>query len=265
MTAARVLIGGGAVDPARLYRRLLQQLPPAPTALLVMPGSSHTRPGPTAVQHTRGSRPVSDTADRADVGLQQEERAVARSVTSLGLADAQVDLVGFSGGATCALAYATTHPHRVRRLVLIEPSWLGNHLSAPGEAAYLHELDAVMSLPDEQLGPAFTRHFSPYRHPAAALPIPPPELVRASAGMRQVWRRWRRVDAQLDLSRLPAPLLVAAGARSHPRMVGAARHAAAVAPKGGSCITALHDHFTVTAGVTQQIAGFLTDPDPRMG
>lgn len=245
------------MDPARLYRQLLLQLPPTPTALLVMPGSSDT--------DQTGVRP--SPADQAaayepDQGLRQEERAVISSVTSLGVGEAPVDLVGFSGGATSALAYATAHPGRVRRLVLIEPSWLGNHLPGPEEAAYLSELDAVMRLPDTHLGPAFIRHFSPYRHAAAAPPIPSPQLARAAAGMRRVWRRWRHTDIEPDLGALPTPLLICAGERSHPRMARAARSIADRAPRGVSCITAEHDHFTITVGVTLQVAGFLADPSP---
>jgi pimeloyl-ACP methyl ester carboxylesterase len=253
MTVPRVLISGGAVDPARLYARLLQQLPPAPTGLLAMPQPPPGTDLPAA--RDLCSRRPREGARRN--GLELEEQAVARAVQRLGDHASQVDLVAFSGGATSALAYLTAHPDRVRCVVLVEPSWLGNDPASPEEARYLEELDAVMRLADADLVPAFLRHFSPYRDPSAPPPIPAAVLAVAAPGMRRLWQSWRGAPAQPDLTGLAGRLLVVAGGRSHPRMVTAAHHLAERVPQGRAHISAPHDHFTVTAAATQPVVAFI--------
>ncbi len=68
-----------------------------------------------------------------------------------------VHLVGFSAGASAALAFAAKHPERAESLALIEPAWIGNEGWTPEEAAYWAEADAAMSLPPAERMGAFLR------------------------------------------------------------------------------------------------------------
>src|SRR5213595_3099253 len=84
-------------------------------------------------------------------------------------------LVGYSGGGASSLAFAARHPERLLSLALIEPAWMGNEWLSPEEEAVRREFDRIMSLPPEQMMPAFVAvQLAPGVPPPPPPPGPPP-------------------------------------------------------------------------------------------
>jgi pimeloyl-ACP methyl ester carboxylesterase len=93
-------------------------------------------------------------------------------------------LVGYSAGGAASLAFAASHPERLRSLALIEPAWAGNEGLDPAEEAARRELDRIMTLPPAQLMPAFVRA---QLRPGVEPPRPGPDRCRGG------WRNARPV------------------------------------------------------------------------
>jgi pimeloyl-ACP methyl ester carboxylesterase len=53
------------------------------------------------------------------------------------------DLVGYSAGGAASLAFAATHPERLRSLALLEPAWAGTQGLDPAEEAAWREYDRI--------------------------------------------------------------------------------------------------------------------------
>lgn len=131
----------------------------------------------------------------------------------------QFHLLGYSIGASVALAVVAAHRERLRSLVLIEPVWIGNDHWDDAVAAFLGDLDQVMELPPGQRRYAFIAALSA---PGAPLPEPPPGPVPAwvvprTTRQQRIWGAFRA--ATLDRRRLALfdrPVYLPLGELSHP-------------------------------------------------
>lgn len=166
------------------------------------------------------------------------------------------DLVGFSGGASAALAFAAEHPGRVRSLVLAEPAWIGIECG-PTDAAFLAAFDAILALPDDELLPAFQRALlAPGVTPP---PLPPgitPEMLAFVTGrMRAAWPALR--PATLDvgqLGKVSAPVYLPVGGRSTARMHEAAHTLAAAFSDAEVEVLAERHHFDLMEAEPDRLA-----------
>lgn len=131
-------------------------------------------------------------------------------------------LVGFSGGATLALAFVAVAPERVASLALVEPAWSYLPLS-PLEAAYRADMEAVIRLPAAAQREAFRRLIV---GDAASKARPRPDLVaaeiaREAAGLPTSLRVLTEAMAAHHVDpaafgRYEGRALTAIGGRSHP-------------------------------------------------
>lgn len=128
-------------------------------------------------------------------------------------------LVGYSGGAGVALAFAARFPDRVRSLGLVEPAWVGNDGWDQDEAAFWAALDDLMQTPRAQRLDAFRRLML---HPESGLSLPPvrpdaPWIDAVLTGVEALGRAFR--TAQLDyhvLGQFAGRTYCAVGSLSHP-------------------------------------------------
>lgn len=186
------------------------------------------------------------------------EAAVIAAAADVAGAD-QFDLVGFSGGASAALAFAAAHPGRVRSLVLAEPAWIGMECGA-ADAAFLAAFDEILTLPADELLPAFQRALlAPGVTPP---PLPPgltPELLAFVTGrMRAAWPALR--PATLDVAGLrdvSAPVYLPVGGRSTARMGEAARALAAAFVDAEVEVLAERHHFDLMEAEPDRLANGL--------
>jgi pimeloyl-ACP methyl ester carboxylesterase len=149
----------------------------------------------------------------ADYSMSSEVQGVERFARSNGWKS--FHLVGFSAGATVALATALSCPAVVRTLGLIEPAYIGEDDWSPTEAAYRARMSDVFSLPPEVQQDAFRRAAM---HPDEPVPAHPRALrnptERGALLERYALRRCGFSCA--DLAAVFQPTLVVAGGRSHP-------------------------------------------------
>jgi pimeloyl-ACP methyl ester carboxylesterase len=129
---------------------------------------------------------------------------------------ASFHLVGFSAGATVALATALRFDNSVISLTLIEPAYIGDDAWSPAEAQWRARMTEVFSLPPDLHQQAFAEAMMPPGKPV-------PSGVSAS---RDVIERGRLLESQAlrqlgwssgDLRALPSPTLVVTGGRSAAR------------------------------------------------
>lgn len=128
-------------------------------------------------------------------------------------------LVGYSAGGASSLAFAASHPERLRSLALIEPAWAGNEGLDPAEEAVRRELDRIMTLPPAQLMPAFVRaQLRPGVEPPPPPPGPMPSwMAKRPAGLEAITAAFSA--GELDLAafrRFRRPVYFALGGLSHP-------------------------------------------------
>ncbi|MDA0799043.1 MAG: hypothetical protein O2826_06295 [Chloroflexi bacterium] len=76
--------------------------------------------------------------------LDTETNALLRSMDEIGADGAHI--VGYSGGAAVALAFACDHPGRVASLTLEEPAWIGSDGATVLEERFWGDLTAAMEL-----------------------------------------------------------------------------------------------------------------------
>ena len=162
--------------------------------------------------------------------LDAELSALDAVVVALG---GTVHLLGYSAGASVALAYAAAYPHHLASLTLAEPPWIGDDAGDPVERDFLTRLDQVMlGTPAERRWEPFHAALAPPGAPAPPLParVPAWAPLRVAAGER-IWRALR--SAPLDLSTLATlrgPLYLPVAGDSHPRFATAAHRLATAAP-----------------------------------
>jgi pimeloyl-ACP methyl ester carboxylesterase len=128
-------------------------------------------------------------------------------------------LVGYSGGGASSLAFAASEPERLLSLALIEPAWMGNEGLSPEEQAVRREFDRIMTLPPDQMMPAFVAIQLAPGVPAPPPPSgrPPPWMATRPAGLRAFMTVLRA--STLDLDRLRGferPVYFALGGLSNP-------------------------------------------------
>lgn len=126
-------------------------------------------------------------------------------------------LVGYSAGGASALAFCAAHPDRLLSLALNEPAWIGNAGQTPAERAVWREAERIMSLPPEEMMPAFARmQLAPGVEPPAPPPGPPPPwMAKRPPALSAFMQRFRTHD--IDHSALRAfsrPVLYTVGGRS---------------------------------------------------
>jgi pimeloyl-ACP methyl ester carboxylesterase len=138
-------------------------------------------------------------------------------------------LLGYSAGASVALAFASARPDRVASLTLVEPPWVG----APDGSGFQRHMDEVMlHTPAERRWEEFHRLLT---RPGADVPPPPPNpppwAARRIARGEQVWEALRAHLIGADrLAALTAPVFLPVAADSHPWFTDAAHRLAAQLP-----------------------------------
>ena len=151
-------------------------------------------------------------------------------------ADRRNHLVGFSAGATLALAFVAAHPDRVASLSLVEPAWSFLPLTAV-EADYFAELDAILGRPATEARERFRRLIVRADVPLPALPsdITEQERERQARGQPSALRAMteamqRHLLDPAAFARFPGRVLIAIGGRSHPMWRSQAASLAAAFP-----------------------------------
>jgi pimeloyl-ACP methyl ester carboxylesterase len=133
-------------------------------------------------------------------------------------------LVGYSGGASVALAFAAGHAELLWSLALLEPAWAGNWDDAsPAHQALWPEYARLAALPAQESMPAFVRiQLRPgVAPPAPPAGPPPPWMARRPAGIRALVDAFRTYDLDRDaLCRFDRPVYFALGALSNPDQFG---------------------------------------------
>jgi pimeloyl-ACP methyl ester carboxylesterase len=152
-----------------------------------------------------------------DYTLDHEIDGVLRTARDAGFE--RFHLVGYSGGGASSLAFAARHPERLLSLALIEPAWMGNERLSPEERAVREAFDGIVSLPPEQMMPAFVAlQLAPGVQPPPPPPGPPPPwMASRPAGLRAFLSTFN--SSTLDLGRLQSftrPVYFALGGRSNP-------------------------------------------------
>jgi pimeloyl-ACP methyl ester carboxylesterase len=129
-------------------------------------------------------------------------------------------LVGYSGGASVALAFAAMHADNLSSLALLEPAWAGNWDDASeAHQALWPEYRRLAALPPEQSMPAFVRmQLRPGVEPPAAPSGPaPPWMAQRPQGIRALLDAFGTYDLDRDaLRRFDRPVYFALGALSNP-------------------------------------------------
>ncbi len=179
----------------------------------------------------------------------------ARSL--LAFADAEdldaFDLVGYSGGAAVSLAFAASHPSRLRSLTLIEPPWIGNDIWSEEERDFVAGFDALVELPPPELVAAFFELFAP----GSKLPLPPDEkrVARMAEALRMVWQGYRAkpLDRSL-LAEINVPVYLPVGGRSAPRMKALAELLAGAFPQARVEVFAEQHHFDLLQRAAAELA-----------
>lgn len=128
-------------------------------------------------------------------------------------------LVGYSAGGASSLAFAASHPERLRSLALLEPAWAGNEGLDPAEEAVRRELDRIRTLPPAQLMPAFVR--AQLRRDVEPPPPPPrpmpPWMQKRPAGLKAVMAAFSAGELDLEaFRRFRRPVYFALGGLSAP-------------------------------------------------
>jgi len=151
-------------------------------------------------------------------------------------------LVGFSAGATVAIATAVADPERVLSLAVYEPATIGDDDWDPVEVDWRPAIAAALALPPDQAVAAFRRLLM---RPG----LDPPRSRSASPAWDE---RDRRLEAMIaktgltstELAAVHAPALSMFGGLSHPRFRALAGRMAAVMPRAKVREFAQRSHFS---------------------
>ncbi len=177
--------------------------------------------------------------------LRNQTDGILRSAEDAGFE--RFHLVGYSGGGASCVAFTAAHPERLLSLALIEPAWMGNDGLGPEEQAVWREFDRIMTLPANQMMPAFiANQLAPGVEPPPPPPGPPPPwMATRPAGLSTFLKTFR--SSTLDLDRLRGferPVLFVLGGRSNPDDDGRmAQRAAAIFPDFTLEVFAERHHF----------------------
>jgi len=134
-------------------------------------------------------------------------------------------LVGYSAGGAASLVFAANHADRLRSLALLEPAWSGSEGLDPSERAVWQEVERIMSLPPEEMMPAFVRVqlASGVAPPPPPPGPPPPWMAKRPAGLKAITRAFQSSELGLDtLRRFRPPVYFGLGGLSNPDYYGRA-------------------------------------------
>jgi pimeloyl-ACP methyl ester carboxylesterase len=162
-----------------------------------------------------------DDAPPSGYSLDQEIEGILAAAAASGFD--RFHLVGYSGGGASSLAFAAKHPERLRSLALLEPAWAGDEGLDPAETAVWREFERVMSLPPEEMMPAFVRvQLAPGVDPPPPPPGPPPPwMAKRPAGLKAFLGTFLSGELDLDALRgFRRPVYFALGGRSNPDYYG---------------------------------------------
>jgi len=162
-----------------------------------------------------------DATPPAGYTLQHETDGILRTAEAAGFD--RFHLVGYSAGGASSLAFAARHPERLLSLALIEPAWMGNDELSAEERTTWRRFDGIVTLPPEQMLPAFVANqLATGVEPPPPPPGPqPPWMASRPAALRTFMETFR--TSSLDLDRLRAfdkPVLFALGGKSNPDYYG---------------------------------------------
>lgn len=158
-----------------------------------------------------------ETTPPPDYGLDTEVEGIERLADEAG--QESVHLVGYSAGASYALAFAAKYPERASSLALIEPAWIGNEGWTPEETAYWAEADVIMALPPaERMGRFLRMLLRPGVQPPPRPPGPPPPwMANRPAGLEAVHRSFRSSGLDFEsLREFRKPVYLALGSLTNP-------------------------------------------------
>ena len=150
-----------------------------------------------------------------DYGLEMEIQGIYRC---LGQSE-PFHFVGYSGGASIALAFAIQYPSQVLTMALVEPAWIGNQELTELQIKYWANLEKVWSEPLEQRISLFIREN--LRQGVLApppLPNPPPHwIANRPEGLTALAHAFKRYDLEIaKLAEFDRPVYLALGSLSHP-------------------------------------------------
>jgi pimeloyl-ACP methyl ester carboxylesterase len=128
-------------------------------------------------------------------------------------------LVGYSGGGASSLAFAASHPDRLKSLALLEPAWAGNENLGPEEAEVWEDFRRIAELPPDEMMPAFmAKQLRPGVEPPPPPPGPPPPWMSLRpAGIGAFLNAFSSGELDLDALRgFEQPVYFALGGLSNP-------------------------------------------------
>lgn len=149
--------------------------------------------------------------------LDLEVEGIERAADAAGFG--RFHLAGYSAGGAACLAFVARNPDRLASLALLEPAWAGNEGLGAAEQAVWRGYDRMMSLPAEEMMPAFVRaQLAPGVEPPDPPPEPPPPwMAKRPSGLRALTAAF--AAAELDPGSLRSfrrPVYFALGALSNP-------------------------------------------------
>jgi pimeloyl-ACP methyl ester carboxylesterase len=162
-----------------------------------------------------------DTEPPAGYTFADEVDGILRTADAAGFD--RFHLVGYSAGGAFCLAFAASHPRRLRSLTLLEPAWAGNEGLDPAEEAVRQEFDRIMTLPPAQLMPAFVRaQLRRGINPPPPPPGPVPSwMASRPAGVKAIVAAFSAGELDLDALRsFRRPVYFALGGLSNPHYYG---------------------------------------------
>ena len=138
-------------------------------------------------------------------------------------------LVGFSAGATVALAATLALGHKIQTLALIEPATIGDDNWSGSEAAWRARIEEIFALAPSEHQQAFLQQMVP---DGVVAPEQKPLTAADIEGDLRLYHGALRTTGFLsaDLRGLTQPVLIVTGGLSHPRFADVADRLAEVIP-----------------------------------
>lgn len=152
-----------------------------------------------------------------DYSLATEIAGITRVANAAGFD--RFHLVGYSGGGASSLAFAASHPERIRSLALMEPAFAGWQEMTEAERTHLERFRPLLEMDGPEMLATFQAlQLAPGVEPVPPPPGPPPPwMAKRPAGLRAFLRTFLASDLDLaGLRRFDPPVWFALGGRSSP-------------------------------------------------